>query len=239
MAGLLYCLPLTSTWLQTESSDEQSTLNTFLRQLSEECCPVVLCGDTKCGKTVMLFEAAVGYASQNLHVTYISRQPLTQMPLPVHGMIRPEAAGQLKTLTFMYMNKAENLIDYCASIHTKSLLPDVIIVDDLENYLIQLKDSGHEHGEAKLCGILKDTASFIKSKDSLGVMLLSCSDRHPHTVQIFRQFSFTVASIKPENSTDRCYCMNVQSRKTSLKLEYMIKDTGLFVKDVAVCYLPT
>ena len=53
------------------------------------------------GKTVLLFQAAVAYASEGRQVTLISRRPLSRMPHSVHGMIRPEAAGNLQTLTFL------------------------------------------------------------------------------------------------------------------------------------------
>lgn len=53
------------------------------------------------GKTVLLFQAGVAYANQDYHVTLISRHPLTRIPLSIHGMIRPDAAGKLQTLTFL------------------------------------------------------------------------------------------------------------------------------------------
>ena len=54
------------------------------------------------GKTVFLFQAGVAYANQDYHVTLISRHPLPRIPLSIHGMIRPDAAGKLQTLTFLY-----------------------------------------------------------------------------------------------------------------------------------------
>ena len=53
------------------------------------------------GKTLLLFQAAVSYASQGHNVTFISRRALNRMPMSVHGMTRPETAGSLQTLTFL------------------------------------------------------------------------------------------------------------------------------------------
>ena len=77
--------------------------------LGLHCLPRPICPKTKghygilifSGKTLLLFQAAVSYASQGHHVTFISRRPLTRMPLSVHGMTRPDVAGLLKTLTFL------------------------------------------------------------------------------------------------------------------------------------------
>ena len=36
------------------------------------------------------------------------------------------------------MSTAEELVKYCSTVHTRTLLPEVLIVDDLEYYLSQL-----------------------------------------------------------------------------------------------------
>ncbi|XP_060571818.1 ATPase SWSAP1-like [Ruditapes philippinarum] len=195
MTGLLYSFPLTSPWLQTEIEEDQSKLTNCLKLLNKENCPLVFLGEGQCGKTVLLFQAAVAYASQDYHVTYISRSPLTQMPLSVHGMTRPETAGLLKTLTFMYINKVQNLVEFCASIHSKSLVPDMLIVDDLDFYLQQSMDPSPEVGCARLCAILEDTLSYIQTKSCAGMMMLGCRKKFKFITQIFKQFRLAVADI--------------------------------------------
>ena len=37
------------------------------------------------------------------------------------------------------MTHVDELVQYCASIHTKAVYPDVIIVDDIDTYVEQLK----------------------------------------------------------------------------------------------------
>ncbi|XP_045196399.2 ATPase SWSAP1-like [Mercenaria mercenaria] len=230
MTGLLYSLPLTSPWLQTENVEDQSKLTNCLKLLSQEHCPLVFLGDENCGKTVLLFQAAVAYASQDYHVTYISRSPLTQMPLSVHGMTRPETAGLLKTLTFMYMNKVQNLIEYCAAIHSKSLVPDMVIVDDLEYYLQQSVDPSPEVGCARLCAILEDTLSYIQSKSGAGMMMLGCRRKQQYVDHTLKQFKLAVADITTENFQEKLYNLNLQGRTASLNLMYQIQGSGLFVK---------
>lgn len=40
---------------------------------------------------------------------------------------------------YRYMNKVTDLIDFCATIHTKTLIPDVLIIDDFDYYVNQLQ----------------------------------------------------------------------------------------------------
>ena len=42
MAGLLYCLPLTSNWLQTEKEDTQLILNESIARLNDDKEPLIL-----------------------------------------------------------------------------------------------------------------------------------------------------------------------------------------------------
>lgn len=43
-----------------------------------------------------------------------------------------------------YMSTVGEMIDWCASMHMKSSLPDVIIIDDLNYYSSQMKVCGHQ-----------------------------------------------------------------------------------------------
>lgn len=45
MAGLLYCLPLTSNWLQADDKKSQSTLQEAVSLLNEDQQPLVLYAD--------------------------------------------------------------------------------------------------------------------------------------------------------------------------------------------------
>ncbi|KAL4232700.1 hypothetical protein ACF0H5_007388 [Mactra antiquata] len=230
MTGLLFCLPLQSPWLQADDS----SLNDGLKHLDKDKSPLVFVGDEDCGKTVFLFQAAIAFASKDYHVTCISRCPLTRMPLSIHGMTRPESAGQLKTLTFMYMNKVSDLIDYYAKLHTKSLLPDVIIIDDFDYYIDQMQEPTPEAGCAKLCAIIQDTANFIQSKSCVGCVMLGCRNRQKYVPQILRQYKYSLSNITASNPADKIYDLCYKGRQLTLNVNYQIKSSGLFIKDVSM-----
>lgn len=235
MTSLFYCLPLTSPWLQAADKN-QPALSQCLNKLNEETSPLVLYGDAFCGKTVLLFQAAVAYASQDYHVTFISRQPLSRMPYSVHGMIRPETAGLLSTLTFLYMKDVKDLISYLSEIHTRTLLPDVLIVDDLEHYLRQLHNLSPEAGSAKLCALLVDALAFIRSKRSSGfpTLLLGCQKEKTNIQTVFRQFGFLLANIKSCSSQDQHYQLDLHTSHVTLTLSYTIQPTGLILQTVSM-----
>ncbi|WAR07923.1 hypothetical protein MAR_017881 [Mya arenaria] len=198
MSGLLYCLPLTSTWLQGADPGDKERLDD--------------------GKTVLLFQAGVAYASQDLHVTLISRRPLSRMPHSVHGMIRPEAAGNLNTLTFLYMSNVSDLLEYCASVHTRSVTPDVLIVDDLDFYLNQLIEPSPEAGCAKLCALLVDTLHFIRQKSPHGALLLGCTPQHKLWSHIFSHFKFTAAELAVLDRPGQMKSVSISTGRVQLSL---------------------
>lgn len=236
MASLLYSLPLASAWLVVTDADSRSKLEECIQHIGDDKSAVVIIGKENCGKTLLLFQAAVAYASQNYNVTYIRHRPFTRMPLPVHGMLRPETAGLLKTLTFLYMSNVADVIKFCAAMHTKPLLPDVLIIDDFDYYLSQLTVPTTEASCAKLCAILVDAMSFIKNcHKGLGVLLLGCNVKgQSHTQEIFRQFKFSQALLSSTNLKDRLYEMKFDSSEVSLKLCYHIEDAGLFITNVLI-----
>ncbi|XP_052244327.1 uncharacterized protein LOC127853670 isoform X1 [Dreissena polymorpha] len=232
MAALLYCLPLTSPWLQAEENGEQVRVNECLRLLKDDRTPLVIMGEQNCGKTVLLFQAGVAYANQDYHVTAISRSPLSRMPLSVHGMIRPEAAGMLQTLTFLYMSKVSDLVAYCATLHTKPVLPDVLIVDDLDFYFNQLTEPSVEAGSARLCALLVDAAHFIKQKSSLGVLMCACGNYNNAWRHVLGQFKFTLADITADEKENEKYCVHVQTQTADVTVTYQVQTSAVMIKDV-------
>ncbi|OWF40749.1 ATPase SWSAP1 [Mizuhopecten yessoensis] len=111
--------------------------------------------------TSLLFQGAVSCGAKDFTVVFICPHPLDKIPSGVHGMPKPEA-NILQHVHFQYLMSIEELINYCASIHTRSVMPDVIMVDDLNHYLGQEKKG--EHGLAKMCALLLDTVTFISSR---------------------------------------------------------------------------
>ncbi|XP_052808024.1 ATPase SWSAP1-like [Mya arenaria] len=232
MSGLLYCLPLTSTWLQGADPGDKERLDECLTLIRNDTHPLIFLGEHASGKTVLLFQAGVAYASQDLHVTLISRRPLSRMPHSVHGMIRPEAAGNLNTLTFLYMSNVSDLLEYCASVHTRSVTPDILIVDDLDFYLNQLIEPSPEAGCAKLCALLVDTLHFIRQKSPHGALLLGCTPQHKLWSHIFSHFKFTAAELAVLDRPGQLYSVSISTGRVQLSLTYQVKTEGVVMKEV-------
>ncbi|KAL5010472.1 hypothetical protein ScPMuIL_012777 [Solemya velum] len=186
------------------------------------------------GKTSMLFQAALSYSAEDLHVMFICSKPWVRMPLCVHGMPRPDSSI-LRLLKFQYMDTVGELLDCCASLHMKTL-PDVIIIDDLNYYISQMKGHGVEKGTAKLCAILLDTVAHVKkaSDNHQCHLLMSAGDNAKFLHAACRHFHMNIVCIQESEIHTGIYTMNLHSwpRETSVNLQYQLKDSGIFLDTV-------
>lgn len=232
MASLVHMFPLTSPWCKEQDSSSKH-IPKLIESLNAHTFPCIIFGENQIGKTTLLFQAAVSYANKDVSVLYICHQPLTKMPLGVHGMPHPDAQV-LRNVKFIYMKKTEELIEYCSSVHTKPVLPDVIIIDDVDIYLEQMKEDGIEHGTAKLCALLVDATTFIKGKnDSKHCQLvLSCKDNLKYLQTVFRKFKFSVTHLNGCTDKESVYKLDFKSRDTDISLLYKMDGSGLYLHSV-------
>nr|XP_006823330.1 PREDICTED: ATPase SWSAP1-like [Saccoglossus kowalevskii] len=119
--------------LQTACESTKSKRDIFGIHLPEEASKCLLVGENGSGKSSLLFQCALSYASEGNKVVYITHSKLQTMPLQVHGTSRPDAM-LMKQVQLLYLVDREALLDYLSSIHTIALPPHVIIVDDLDYY---------------------------------------------------------------------------------------------------------
>ena len=144
----------------------------------------------------LLFQLAVSYASKELSVTFICQKPLSTLPRCVHGMPQPDAKT-LSTLKFLYLSTVDELMEYCSSIHLKTVLPDVLIVADFHLYLGHGQTVSEEHTAAKLLALLLDTIKFIKKKSQFTdcKLIISCSDSIKWIKSVATKYNFQVLKI--------------------------------------------
>ncbi|XP_059144299.1 uncharacterized protein LOC131931501 [Physella acuta] len=163
MAFLTHIFPLTSTYLQNNSSI--SELDKVLVKLSsEKWNKFVIVGPDRADKTALAFQAAVSAAASGARVTYICTHPLKRLPNAVHGMMTPELAI-MRLVDFLYLEESDELLSWCAKIHTKAKLPNLIVIEDILTYATQINENNIERSLAKLCAIISDAVSWIESQD--------------------------------------------------------------------------
>lgn len=183
MAALLYMLPLGSAWLRWDSAQNGQQV---CDSLAQDSANLVILGDGR-GKTSLSFQLAVSMATDNRHVTFIRPRVMSQLPLPVHGMPTPEPAA-LQLVKLWYPETAEEVVGWCAHLHTQALLPEVIIVDDFEAYVGQKKNP--DHGIAHMVAALVDAVDWITRKSGRCSLILTASDRITSLRSVLRQFHF-------------------------------------------------
>ncbi|XP_041353968.1 ATPase SWSAP1-like [Gigantopelta aegis] len=237
MSTLVHMLPLISPWWS--SAENLSDLG---RVLLEDKRPVVLIGNKGSGKTSMLFQSAVTYASEGGTVVFICHQPLSQIPLTVHGMPSPDPSV-LQSVRFLYMSDVKELVEFCASIHTRACLPSVIIVDNMDSYVHQLKGNCVEHAAAKLCAMLMDTANFIQYKSKKAcLVVMSASDTIKSLPSILKQFNMNPVFIEKSDhssSGKECKLLAKTSQSTPVEVILCINTSVITVKQLQFSTAPT
>ncbi|ESO87315.1 hypothetical protein LOTGIDRAFT_154812 [Lottia gigantea] len=87
MSMLARMLPVTSPWLESDSTTDENLKKTILKDERN----MIVFGPSNVGKTCLLFQAGVSLAVEELIVIFVSPQPLTKMPLTIHGLHSPSA----------------------------------------------------------------------------------------------------------------------------------------------------
>lgn len=81
----------------------------------------------------LLFRHGLDWAEKGFRVVYISTEPLTTLPLQMHGSGVPEVEA-LKRVWFLYLSDKKELLTYLYNLHLKNVTPHVIIVENLSGY---------------------------------------------------------------------------------------------------------
>lgn len=235
---LCHMFPLVSSWLQTSTQDfdgERNTgknkdFNEIIQHTRNHSPHSVLIGKGNIDIISLLFQGAVSCGAKDLSVVFICPHPLDKIPNAVHGMPKPEAKI-LQHVLFLYLKTVGELVNYCASIHTRSVLPDVIIVDNLNHYVGQ--ESKGEHGLAKLCALLLDTVTFIQSKNERQhcQLVMGCQECHDIQQSVLQRFRLIPVHI--EGSSDLSQRkLSTRIENTEVTVQYRMAEGVIFLQDV-------
>ncbi|KAK0080686.1 hypothetical protein PV325_013503 [Microctonus aethiopoides] len=117
---------------------------------------ILFCGSTDAAKPFM-FEVAMHWAEEGRRVFYITSTPLTSFPAIYHDRKKPEPSA-FNMIKFIYLSNYEELAKQLVDLHTHSVLPSVLLIDNLHTYINdpQIKEQEDVH-IAKLCALLHDS----------------------------------------------------------------------------------
>ncbi|XP_033223906.1 uncharacterized protein LOC117177373 [Belonocnema kinseyi] len=123
----------------------------------KSCVNATLISGTKETCSFFIFEAAIHWAEEGHRVIYIAPKALQSPPLTHHDRSNPSTEA-FKLMRFMYLPNYETLVEQLVDLHSFASLPNVLLVDDLDNYIEDpgVKDKREVH-IARLCAILLDT----------------------------------------------------------------------------------
>ncbi|KAE8620023.1 hypothetical protein XENTR_v10010072 [Xenopus tropicalis] len=118
---------------------------------------VLLVGPPGCGKSGLLFSAALVAAEEGAGpVIFISRESLQRLP---GGGREAREPLLLKRIRFLYPSSLRELLHLVSSMHLSFPAPSLIVVDGLERYLAPT--CGSADG-ALISGLLLDSAAHFK-----------------------------------------------------------------------------
>ncbi|KAK7108109.1 uncharacterized protein [Littorina saxatilis] len=228
MSSLLHVFPLGAAWIQWDSG--RAGRQTLLDSLAQDSRHTVLLGETRTGKTSLVFQIAVSMATDNKQVTFIRPKVLSHLPLPVHGMPTPEPTA-LQLVKFWYPDQTEEVVKWCGAIHTQAILPDVIIMDDFDVFAGQSKNA--EHGAARLYASLIDAAAWVKEKSGDCRLILTGSQRIASLPSVSRQFHFNVVLLSGVNEEEEGACEVTSATSTySITVRYTVGRQHIMLKSV-------
>ncbi|XP_033741307.1 uncharacterized protein LOC117328076 [Pecten maximus] len=238
MEMLCHLFPLTSSWLQVtkdrDTDDNRTGTNIGFDEIIQKTRKYsphsFLIGKGNVDITSLLFQGALSCGAKDFTVVFICPHPLDKIPSAVHGMPKPEAKI-LQHVHFQYLKSVEELMSYCASIHTRSVMPDVVMVDDLDQYVGQEKKG--EHGLAKLCALLLDTVTFISSKNEREFCQLVVGCRECHDIQpyILEKFRLTPVQIEGTQILNQCK-LSTKIESTEITVQYRVAQGAIFLEDI-------
>ncbi|XP_060083951.1 uncharacterized protein LOC132563213 [Ylistrum balloti] len=238
MEMLSHMFPLTSSWLQitkdgANAVDWSSNLkgsDEILQKMRNHSPHLAVIGRGNDDITSLLFQGAVSCGAKDFTVVFICPHPLDKIPSAVHGMPKPEA-NILQNVHFQYLKNVEELVNYCASIHTRSVMPDVVMVDDLNHYIGQEKKG--EHGLAKLCAHLLDCVTFISSKNERDLcrLIVGCQECHEIQSYTLEKFRLTPVLIEGTSVLNQRK-LSTKMENVEITLQYKVAQEAIFLKDV-------
>ncbi|XP_015184571.1 PREDICTED: uncharacterized protein LOC107070666 isoform X1 [Polistes dominula] len=94
----------------------------------------LLHGPAKLSKT-FLYEAAIYWAEEGNRVFFITPIPLQQIPSACHES-NPSTYYTYKLITFLYLSDYKSLATQLAELHTFISLPTILLLDDIDHYII-------------------------------------------------------------------------------------------------------
>ncbi|KAK7493145.1 hypothetical protein BaRGS_00015666 [Batillaria attramentaria] len=156
-------------------------------------------------------------------------------------MPTPEPAA-LQLVKLWYPESAEEVVSWCAHIHMQSVLPEAIIIDDLDVFITQSKNP--EHGAARLIAALVDAAAWIASKSERCKLIFTASHRVTVLPSVLRQFHFRIAELQKssaggENDFQLTLTHPSSSSKNVVTVDYTITGDNIMLRTVTSRSLPT
>ncbi|XP_018306261.1 uncharacterized protein [Mycetomoellerius zeteki] len=116
----------------------------------------LLCGSKDLSKSFM-FEAATYWAEEGQRVVYITPIPLEKQPAACHDRRNPSVAA-LKLMRFVYLLDYEALVEQLFKLHTYAAVPSVLLIDDLDDYLLSDEAPGDDDNSrsriARVCALI-------------------------------------------------------------------------------------
>lgn len=235
--------PLSSVWMSDEYHTSSSK-GLWNAGNSNKHSNNFLCGESKSGKTSLLFQYACTSAASGESVLFVCPQKFSTVPVPVHGMPSP-APELLSCIKIMYLNTIEELISYLSRIHLSSMSSSVLIIDDFDYYCSQFKsddgnddDGDNSHSVARLFAVTMDTGTFLaKRSNSPCQVLLSSTLMEESFLNIAKQFCSCVWKTQ---SCNDYYKLEMISSPAMLlnnfsvfpSLTYCFKDNAMFLNSV-------
>lgn len=238
MSVLTRMFPLLSEWV----SGDKKQLNDKIRSWQKYSRPVVITGPDHVDQHhSLLFQCAVSYAKEGNNVTFICQTPVSKLPLPVHGMPKPNPTT-LATVKFIYLKTMDEVHNYCASIHELKTCPNVIILDGIDVYIKDLKEQQASEGHklAKLCALLSDAIHFCQQKTKFGQgdeerqcqLIISSKDIKTFT-NVFQKTGFDIATLKAKEICTKSFRLSMDMEDQYVHLNYTVDETkGILLKDI-------
>lgn len=115
----------------------------------------LLCGPKELSKSFM-FEAATYWAEEGQRVVYVTPVPLQKRPAACHDRRDPTVAA-LKLMRFVYLTDYEALAKQLFKLHTYAAVPSVLLINDLDDYLLDDEAFGNDDSRtriARICALI-------------------------------------------------------------------------------------
>ncbi|XP_071941172.1 ATPase SWSAP1-like [Antedon mediterranea] len=218
------------------------------------CDRCLLVGSPGSGKTSLLFQCALSCSMEGSNVTLITPYKLKTMPLLIEGAKQPDH-NVMKRVHIMYLQDRTSLLRYLSSLHTKSPLSHVILINKLDYYTNQEQVTDRTAVTSEICAYLLDAICFLQSKLNalsmptstsikclLAASVSTLGSTDSPILDIYQQFIPTVFHISGFSNEKHVFELTTAKgdEKRCLVLRYMIgKDSIKVCEDVSLSTLNT